>query len=264
MEEAIRRVRTGETSLWKCEHLIRARDGNIHWVFETAVELYAENGTAKGSIGMFQDITERKRAEEDIRQRVKELELLYESGLVFSQLLNQKEIAQKIIELLGEKLDWHHTAIRLVRPHDELELVAFDQPGLENKIETQTVEAHLRKSITRLDEGLSGWALQQSKIMRIGDVNSEPHYVKSYPGMQSGLYVPLKSGKQNVGVISIESEQLDAFSEADEQLLATLANQAANAFENARLFQTARQEIIERKRVEKLLADEKSTGAARG
>jgi signal transduction histidine kinase/CheY-like chemotaxis protein len=41
-------------------------------------------------------------------------------------------------------------------------------------------------------------------------------------------------------VISIESEQPDAFSEADEQLLVTLANQAANAFENARLYKEIR------------------------
>jgi signal transduction histidine kinase/CheY-like chemotaxis protein len=38
-------------------------------------------------------------------------------------------------------------------------------------------------------------------------------------------------------VISIESKQFNAFSEADEQLLTTLANQAANAFENARLYE---------------------------
>ena len=70
-------------------------------------------GKPAGVLGIFWDITERKQTEENIRQRVKELELLYQSGLVFSQLLNPKEIAQKIIELLGEKLDWHHTAIRL-------------------------------------------------------------------------------------------------------------------------------------------------------
>ena len=38
-----------------------------------------------------------------------------------------------------------------------------------------------------------------------------------------------------VGVISIESEKPNAFSEADERLTATLANQAAVALENARL-----------------------------
>jgi len=59
------------------------------------------------------DITERKLAEEGIRQHITELEMLYQSGLALSQLLNPKEIGQKILELLEEKMDWRHTRIRL-------------------------------------------------------------------------------------------------------------------------------------------------------
>jgi signal transduction histidine kinase/CheY-like chemotaxis protein len=184
-------------------------------------------------ISVVRDITERKQAERNIRQRVRELELLYQSGLMFSQLLNPAEIAQKIIDLLGEKMDWHHTAIRLLRPQGELELVAFDQPGLEDKA---AVETHFNNLIAHVEQGLSGWALQQSKAIRLGDVNSDPHYVATFPGLHSGLYVPLKSADRVLGVISIESEQPNAFSKADEQLIVTLANQAANAFENARLY----------------------------
>jgi signal transduction histidine kinase len=101
----------------------------------------------------------------------------------------------------------------------------------------QAIEPRFNNLITSIDKGLSGWALKQSKIVRSGDVGSDPHYVASYPGIHSGLYVPLKSGNRMLGVISIESEQPNAFSEADEQLLTTLANQAANAFENARLYE---------------------------
>ena len=72
--EAIDRVRTGLNSVWKCNHRIRARDGSIHWVFEASVELRDEDGISYGSIGMFQDITERKRVDEQIRQLNEELE----------------------------------------------------------------------------------------------------------------------------------------------------------------------------------------------
>ena len=67
-KEAIRRVRSGEGSLWKCEHRIRARDGEMHWVFEAAIELRDENGVSNGSIGLFQDITARKQADEALRE----------------------------------------------------------------------------------------------------------------------------------------------------------------------------------------------------
>jgi PAS domain S-box-containing protein len=66
-EEAAERVRSGVNPIWKCNHRIQARDGKIHWVFESSIELRDENGIAHGCIGMFQDITERKQAEKALR-----------------------------------------------------------------------------------------------------------------------------------------------------------------------------------------------------
>lgn len=83
--------------------------------------------------------------------------------------------------------------------------------------------------------------------------------------MNSGLYVPMMCGQRMIGVISIKTEKLNAFSEENERLVATLANQAAVALENAQLYQTAQLEIDERKQIEALLAEEKNqANAARG
>ena len=93
---------------------------------------------------------------------------------------------------------------------------------------------------------MSGWVIQQDSLyVRSGDVSNDPRYIEAYPGIRSGLYVPMKLGERMVGVISIEDEQPDAFSEADERLIVTLANQAASAFENARLFEETRQRVME-------------------
>jgi light-regulated signal transduction histidine kinase (bacteriophytochrome) len=53
--------------------------------------------------------------------------------------------------------------------------------------------------------------------------------------------VPLKVGEHVLGVINIESAQLDAFSEADERLLLTLAGQLAPAIERLRAEAALRQ-----------------------
>ena len=67
LDDAIQNVRSGKTPIWKCEHCIKARDGKIHWVFEAAVDLRDEHGIARGSVGLYQDITERKQSEEALK-----------------------------------------------------------------------------------------------------------------------------------------------------------------------------------------------------
>ncbi|MCA2001642.1 MAG: PAS domain S-box protein, partial [Chloroflexi bacterium] len=204
-----------------------------------------------------ENITARKQAEESLRARAAELELLYESGLTLAQSLDQRQICRRLIKLLSEKLNWHHTAIRLLNSEEQtFELVAFDLP---NKGKSPQGETTLLKNL-RLDEGLSGWAFQQARPIRVGDVSQDPHYIESYPGIRSGLYVPLKLGDRSLGVISVESETLNAFSEADERFIVTAANQAAALLENARLYKEVRSQAKElEKRVRERTAEIEST-----
>ncbi len=190
--------------------------------------------------------SQRELAEESMRQRVLELELLYESGLAFIQLLNPNEIAQKVINLLEQKMDWHHTAIRLYDSEtNTLRLLAFNQPSLVSVEEKTAVEEQVKGRLTRLDRGVSGWVVQHGQIVRSDDLANDKRYFDTLPGMKSGLYVPIKLGDRVIGVISIESEKPNAFSEADERLANTLANQAASALENARLFDETQRHIRE-------------------
>ncbi|RJP47309.1 MAG: GAF domain-containing protein [Anaerolineaceae bacterium] len=183
---------------------------------------------------------------EATQQRLKELEMLHESGLVLNQFLSPKEIGQKIIELLEQNMRWHHTTIRLYHPQNEaFELLAFNQPGLEDEAERREAEKHFNQLIAKPGDGLSGWAIQHEQVVRSGDLGNDPRYVETYPDLRSGLYVPMKAGPRVIGVISIESEDANAFSKEDERLVSTLANQTASALENARLFEETRQRVTE-------------------
>jgi signal transduction histidine kinase len=69
-------------------------------------------------------------------------------------------------------------------------------------------------------------------------VTREEEYPEADPQTRSKLCVPLKAGERIIGVISAESMHPDVFSEADERLLTTCAEQLATAIEKIRLFQT--------------------------
>lgn len=180
---------------------------------------------------IIRDVTERVQAEEKKHQQMKRLKMLYHSGLAFAQILDQKTVAEKIIAILEEHLDWHHAAVR-VRHNDEIKLLAFSQ----SSSETQSFD-QAQNLLSANSHGLANWVMEHGETVRSDNVEADPRYRQTFAGMKSGLYVPMKIRDNTIGCISIESEQPDAFTEEDEQLISTLAAQAAIAMENARLFE---------------------------
>ncbi len=183
---------------------------------------------------------------EETQQRLLEVEVLYESTRAMSELMAPVEIGQKIIELFVRKLNWHHSTIRLYHPEqDLLELLAFSQPHQLSAAETRELAQRFKTRIARPGQGLSGWVVQHGQAVRSGNVNGDPRYIETFPGLQSGLYIPLKIGDRVLGVISIESEQANAFNEADERLSTALATQAAVALENSLLYEQVNRYTLE-------------------
>jgi PAS domain S-box-containing protein/putative nucleotidyltransferase with HDIG domain len=226
------------------EPILTARKGQ-RLLHTQKICIRGSDGATKYLLGISEDITERKLAEEQIRQRLSELEVLYQSGLAFSQLITPQAIAQKMIDLLDQNMNWHHTVIRLYHPESEtLELLAFNVPYLSSREERSAAEKRFR-DVQRLDQGLSGWVVQQAQVVRSNDLRNDPRYLETFPGLQSGLYVPIKIAERVIGVISIESERPQAFNESDERLAITLAAQAAIAMDNAQLFESLRCSNVE-------------------
>jgi PAS domain S-box-containing protein len=189
----------------------------------------------------------------ETQRRLSELEALYENGLAVGRLLKPNQIGNRLIHTFSSYLPWHHVTISLRREaSDDLELVAFSLPNLK-EAERTNAEQHFVARINKVGQGLSGWVIQTGVPLRTGNVHVYPQYIDTHAGIQSGLYMPLKVGERVIGVISVESELPDAFTEQDERLLATLASQAAIAFENARLYQAIEQELSERRRAEEAL-----------
>ncbi|MEP7137229.1 MAG: PAS domain S-box protein [Chloroflexota bacterium] len=193
---------------------------------------------------------ERQQAELEIKYHLAELEVLYESGLAINRLLEPQEIGEKMLEIIQQKLDWHHAAVRLYDPQsDQLELIALGDPRY-NAAELKAEIARLNQIITTSDTGLSGWVVKHGDVLRVPQVKQEARYIETFPGIQSGLYVPIHTGGHTLGSIAVESELENAFTAADERLLLTIANQAAIAIENAQLYALARQELEEREKAQ--------------
>jgi len=103
-----------------------------------------------------------------------------------------------------------------------------------------------RQPVARIPagQGLSGMIITSGQPRLIADLDlvtdvqvvhlGDPEHVHSV------LAVPLQLGGQTFGALSVQSYQVDVYTSADQQLLMTLANQAASAIQNARLFEETR------------------------
>jgi len=96
------------------------------------------------------------------------------------------------------------------------------------------------------ERGVVATVARSGELLYAPDVSRDPRYVVGGEFQaQSELAVPLKVGGQVIGVLNVESNQLDAFDTTDLQLLTTLADVAAVALESARAYQAEQQQAAE-------------------
>lgn len=94
-----------------------------------------------------------------------------------------------------------------------------------------------------LGQGMVGWAVRQGQPALAGDVVHDPRYwqLGVLPETRSELALPLKVENRVLGVLDVQSEEVDAFSSEDVLLLDTLARQIAIAMEQAETYETERE-----------------------
>jgi len=102
------------------------------------------------------------------------------------------------------------------------------------------------KGELRLDgSGLVPRAFRSGQVVNISDVRDEPDYVANWKDARSELAIPLQLGEEVIGVIDVQSSELNAFNQDDERLMGIFAERAALAIENVWLFEAERRQRVE-------------------
>ena len=106
--EAIEAARQGKIKAWKCDQKIQTRDGKIRWLTDRSVELLDDQGFSNGSIGILQDITDRKTVEANLRQRETVLEAMTFAAEQFLKTSEWRTNIDIVLEHLGRAIDATH------------------------------------------------------------------------------------------------------------------------------------------------------------
>ncbi|MBO9370554.1 MAG: GAF domain-containing protein, partial [Chloroflexi bacterium] len=91
-----------------------------------------------------------------------------------------------------------------------------------------------------LDRGINGRAYRLRQGVYVPDVRQDPNYFPLISTTRSELVLPLMRGDRILGLLDLQSPQVDAFRDVDMGFLRALADQVAVALENARLYQEER------------------------
>jgi sigma-B regulation protein RsbU (phosphoserine phosphatase) len=98
----------------------------------------------------------------------------------------------------------------------------------------------------RLGQGLIGWVAQTGEAVVVSDVTADARYYNARKETRSEVVAPIISNDSVIGVFDLESDDLNAYNEADRQLLMLLASQVAIIVEKAMLHE----QLVEKKRLE--------------
>lgn len=91
-----------------------------------------------------------------------------------------------------------------------------------------------------IGQGITGTAAATGRAVRVADVRQDPRYINLIDSVRSELAVPLMVKGQAIGVLDIQSRELDYFTREQQAILTLMASRLATAIENARLFERVR------------------------
>src|SRR5271154_1313524 len=91
-----------------------------------------------------------------------------------------------------------------------------------------------------MGEGIIGAAAATGQAVRVGDVRTDPRYLNALDAVRSELAVPMIVRGRVIGVLDIESSELDYFTPYQQNILTLVASRIGTAIENAKLYEHER------------------------
>jgi len=179
----------------------------------------------------------------EIQQRLRESDALAKISRALSETerVGNGEVLQLIVDFARELMPHAQRSVIHLLEADEQLLFARAVSGFGEQ------DKEYKRVKMRLGEGVAGQVIREGITINIGDIETSPHFLisGSTPSFRSLLVAPVQSGGQQIGTISIQSAEKNAFTAKDAELLHSLAVQAAIAIENTHLFETTQQRLRE-------------------
>jgi sigma-B regulation protein RsbU (phosphoserine phosphatase) len=180
---------------------------------------------------------------------VDKLRMLLDITKTISRSLDLDEVLNLVMDTLDSLIPYDAAGIYLVkcsRPLAEWE-GSLDETCV---FHTEAVRgydiADLQELRLKMGEGLIGHVALSAKPFISPDVRKEPRYINARARTRSEMVAPIISNNEVIGVFDLESDELNAYSKDDLEVLMLLASQVAIIIEKVMLHE----QLIEKQRLE--------------
>jgi signal transduction histidine kinase len=144
------------------------------------------------------------------------IDSLYRISSLVSDTDEPEEALQLILDEIVRVLQPSSASIALINPDNKaLEIEAsFGLPE-----DWQDMELSL-------GQGITGWAALHGRALIVNDVRDEPRYISVLPNIRSEMAVPMEDHGMVIGVVNVDSQELNAYDESSLKILTLLTNEA--------------------------------------
>ncbi len=257
-QEQVQRMVAGESSGYMLEKLYLRKDGTSVWSRTRVTLLRNAAGEPHLLIGAIEDITDRKLADDALREERRILEVLNATGAAIAAQLDLQTLVQTVTDagtqISGAKFGAFF--YNLINSAGE-SVPLYCLSGAPR-------EAFEKFGIPRSTAVFSP-TFRGEGVVRSADITTDPRYgqmpphyglPKGHPPVRSYLAVPVISRSGEViGGLFFGHPEAGVFTQRTEQLIVAVATQAATAIDNARLYDAAQREIASRERAEAALRE---------
>ncbi len=168
----------------------------------------------------------------EARYRSDLLQTAAEVSRAANSILDVNQLINTSVNLIRDQFDFYYVGLFLIDDAKEW-AVLYAGTGEAGQIQLE------RKHQLKIGgESMIGWSIQNRQARIALDVGQEAVHFKNplLPDTRSEMALPLVSRDQVIGALTVQSTEREAFSTEDVTVLQTMADQLANAIENARLF----------------------------
>lgn len=236
--EGIRDLLHGKAQIYSMEKRYIRKDMSIVWVNLTVSLLRDPSGNPEYFISVIEDISRRKRAEEEreqlliqLREVNRDLSSLTRVTTTAISTLNLDELLNKLLKSLINVMD-ADAAVILLKEGDRLKARA--SLGFDEKV-------HVHYTV-RMAQGFAGTVAATMAPLYIEDVQKDPRVmpILKDSGVKSILGVPMQRDSELVGVLHVDWFNIHPMNERELNLLKIAADRCALAILNSRLFEETR------------------------